>query len=1165
MVINMTGKKNKLVSGPATKAGKQDDIVDPNSKTNSSLVGAWQQGVPEAVRTAGTNGTVPTVLFNAVNSNMEVSSPVFTTVTINNFEAFQAAVVQAMNKISQDPKYKDHNMIKTWKAAKINHTHPINEHSTFRTVSKVFKLSDLKDYKQFLVSCPSFSNYIEMKDTKSTTSGFLYRVVHGADTTKPDMTTTQHETEQAGTIRDKRSNDLSNKDGYMECCGTTTDFMMLLHQVWLIFDKLKKENVETEHTKIWNQWIEAGLSLKTTFQELKTITSFEGLYELYYYLNSCPEVLKILDVAWDNKILYRLTTNDNAGINPATASSTASSETYFDGEVEQGDPTAVISPTTPNKQVSTGAADEIHEDDALPADLTVPQVDEVIPAEEWDLMDNAEMEAYIIDTVDLDQSLAFVIFHSVVHDTINKWCMVNAKATFTMQWRKWVYLGLSRDREFRNVKKIMGITNLYEYLQKVQECPATNQRVAWEWQGARLKYWIIPVAELQVEGFTQTPAKLISLKSDLQIFSHKFDLSIKDVNNRLKDALFRLDILDERSRRYERTMERSINQQGQRMMQDHRETLRHFTDMMLAEQRMAKDEMLKEAREMVQQTARSAIITFEAEVATKLQQFKEQLDATQLTTVTASQATIEAMVARLLSDLQNAATEISTNISELAETKFAHLQNGASSEEEANQHQSPSYVHPLFPNVDASRIRSFTPTNPYRDSTAMGTETDATTDKGASTPTANPDKATTYNADLRDPTISPKRIVPDHPGSVSQQPTGYNNNYHNQYGTQYHEPLIPNLQYENIIKRTQVQFTGEQDILVFYNQLRNGVEIYGLYMIEVTEFALGKSLCPESYKGSPIDDSRYRLMAGCLYQKLASFDTIPAEFSQARSIINSYAEANDGYKVLYNMLEPLLQVDDIPTPPTGEDWPDIHEYAIKFQSWKNSEALKGRHFAPKELTKTFLHGLNQMYQPAIRRARALLDTRSRADPTVPEVLKLTNLPATLNRWLKEETGQSIIRTTFTSPSRPDDFDQSIAREAYGIANRHAVKHDNGNRAKHHLQPGHAKPYRQANMDKKCPICLIAGHSKSQCLLFAKYLVCRDADQRADDTQRNKVVEHFRAEAKRKSERGRRREQLGTVRQMWAEGKSFDEIEHTLLDTMTDLGPYSDTSDSDSDE
>ena len=79
-----------------------------------------------------------------------------------------------------------------------------------------------------------------------------------------------------------------------------------------------------------------------------------------------------------------------------------------------------------------------------------------------------------------------------------------------------------------------------------------------------------------------------------------------------------------------------------------------------------------------------------------------------------------------------------------------------------------------------------------------------------------------------------------------------------------------------------------------------------------------------------------------------------------------------------------------------------------------------------------------------------------------------------------------------------------------------------------------------------------GHPKTQCTIFAKYLLCREADQRVDDGLRTKVIDHLKSEIKRKSEKGRKRAQLGTVRQLWEDGRTFEEIEHTLLETLPDL-------------
>jgi hypothetical protein len=177
----MTLKKNKNNNVPAANAGKQEAEAKSNSNSSLAKTGAWQDGVPESVRT-GTKSTVPGTTIHQTNT--EINEEGFITVNINNFDIFQATIVNCVDKILQDPKLKDHKFIKIWKAARINQTHPINETSTFRTVSKVFKVSDLKDYRRFLASCPSLDTYIEMNDNT-------------ADDMKPEAAKHQHDNEEA--------------------------------------------------------------------------------------------------------------------------------------------------------------------------------------------------------------------------------------------------------------------------------------------------------------------------------------------------------------------------------------------------------------------------------------------------------------------------------------------------------------------------------------------------------------------------------------------------------------------------------------------------------------------------------------------------------------------------------------------------------------------------------------------------------------------------------------------------------------------------------------------------------------------------------------------------------------------------------------------------------
>jgi hypothetical protein len=132
----------------------------------------------------------------------------------------------------------------------------------------------------------------------------------------------------------------------------------------------------------------------------------------------------------------------------------------------------------------------------------------------------------------------------------------------------------------------------------------------------------------------------------------------------------------------------------------------------------------------------------------------------------------------------------------------------------------------------------------------------------------------------------------------------------NMNGTYYIQPL----NHDQTIKRAKIQFTGLGDIFVFYNQLMNSMDQFGIDLIPLNNVSYQTDLCPKHYQGTLISHYHHTQMASTLYQKLQDTDVIPMEYMAIRNIINWYAEENDGYKVLYSMLElvhPALQHDVI--------------------------------------------------------------------------------------------------------------------------------------------------------------------------------------------------------------------------------------------------------------
>jgi hypothetical protein len=66
----------------------------------------------------------------------------------------------------------------------------------------------------------------------------------------------------------------------------------------------------------------------------------------------------------------------------------------------------------------------------------------------------------------------------------------------------------------------------------------------------------------------------------------------------------------------------------------------------------------------------------------------------------------------------------------------------------------------------------------------------------------------------------------------------------------------------------------------------------------------------------------------------------------------------------------------------------------------------------------------------------------------------------------------------------------------------------------------------------------------------------------DAVTRSKLIEHYKHDLRRKKELRIKRQQLGTIRQMWNEGGSFEDFESSLFDTLPDLKGAADYSSED---
>jgi len=1136
-----SSQKSKSASA-STKSGQTRAAAEKlsSSSTKTNVSGTAPARPPEKPGTSDTK------------DHDYINAGTFIAVTLNTFDKFQQVIYPILTAIAHDEANADNESVLAWFEGLHHATHKLDEDTSFRTITKIFKnITDLQGYRKFVLSFPRIQDYIDTRNGSHTMGGFDFRVKASTQVLNQDaLMDAKLSTNPNPEVVDSTEISSFADDGFMMCCGTNQDFTVLMTQMWVIMHRHCVAAPDDCVSRKWFEWEKQGILPYTTYQQAKVIMGIDSLFELYCYIRDCPPIISQLDVKWDNKILFRLKHDFQDNSTPSPASIQSGSDTTLNDadSFTLIDETALISPVTPVRTNTTSGDTSL-----TPQMVSVARM----PTKVHELRGD-QREFYIINTNEINTSTEFVVFHCFIFDLIQQWCSANHGRTdlIITNWRRWTYKGLTRYKTFPAVQHIMGIDSLAAYMKVIQDYPPVLATISWDWQDVNLRYCFMlepngaQATILQHHNLDQT--KLNNTRSELLMFSSRFDTSIQEFHNRLTDMDQRLDCLDTRIT----AQSSNIKWQGQRVLDDHKITLRNLADEQVtsyvATLTGAQDRDTAAHRTQLQVLTSTATQGFKDALAIILQEYMTSAKAVM---ADLSREVQDALLAHTALASKTSLTGASATGLEPSVLPVATANATSASE---NQVPTSSQVHTSlptsrFPNVDPAykeHLLNVTFHNPYR--TTDKEEAPLTSD----TPMApHPVTVATSFAPastLRDPTI----VYPGVLRTTELPPVVNDSNVKNLTGVHPNSgytpaPMaLPPLLYDYIMKRATIQFTGQNDILVFYNQLKHSVGHYGLYLIDVLDFALDKSLCPEVVESIRVTDDRYKAMAGCLYQKLASYDTIPAEFTAARNIVNRFAEVNDGYKVLYALIEPLLHRDVISTPPLEEHWNGIHEYAIKVQSYLNGEAIAGRNYTQKEQAGLFLNGLSAQYRPAIRKARLMLDMHGPTNHSVPDVLKLSALPSTIERWHEEETGQSIVRVAYKSDRETNTTDRR-----------------NKNNGTHgpRYQPQDNRQRNVPTTDQKCSVCGAYGHNKTQCHPFAKYLLCKQADSRTDDAAKTKLIESYKFEVKQKAESRRKRQQMGTVRQLWNEGHSYEEIEDSLLQTLTGFDDLASIGSSASDE
>ena len=904
-----------------------------------------------------------------------------------------------------------------------------------------------------------------MRDSNKTKVGFEYKILLSAqDRASPPTISTDPPPEAIKTsvIKNLSENDPMldippqpdiDEQGFISCTGSKADFGFLMQQMYVILDAYAAAVPQDEHSLLWRSWQQKGLAMTSDFQQLKRILDISSLDQFYLFLRDCSPITTVLDVAWDNKILFRMALPITPTSDDMSSITTLNKEKGFHDIVEYKH---MVTPATPTKSVG-----EIHCSTAVYAglDLKPPPaqgylgitkvtpktsnfatpVVTTVPAATSDRGRDTTDEirdSFTVNADDAEHSYRFIVFHSSIFDRIHAWTNTEEAKShpFRTKWQNWVCRGLDRYRDFSAVRRILGIGSLQEYLTTIKECPMIPHSIHWMWQGQILHYMFLDAKD----------ATDFRLSRQAKAIDKEVDIAVKEGSRRVQEI---------------------------------------FSSQMAA--------------------------------------FNLQLKTAARTAVQSFRDDIQAEVTRLEMESSKTMTRFAVQLSDAADSATEKAQQDLYVTLDQLTESLNAQAQALVANISTK---------------------EATSVVVQDTPSAQTKQYTTWRGLKIDASARPQ---PD----LTPPSTHFDDQSLKKYG-QYEDPSgLPPLQYDYVLKRVTAAFTGPEDIVVFYNQLMNGSGPYGLFMNKLTDVRKTMSVCPKEFNGVPITTTRYDQMAGCLYQKLTHIDTIPLEFTAARNQVNRFAEENDGYAAMLAILDPILHQEDILTAPKSNEWSDIYEYALKVQSYFKCETLAGRLCTQREQCKIFLNGLAPQFKPAVRRARNLLDTGNKTDPHVPEALKIAILPATIERYLTEETGLPTVRAMMHTNTREE-------------RNGHRpYKHDrgdrNGSRNKEDRDRG-------PKSDKTCSICFHYGHPRSQCNAFAKFLALRYAETKLDTQQRDKIIEAYRAESKKKAEIRTRRQHLGTVRELWDMGKSYEEVEHQLMEAMPAITGGEDSSEDESD-
>ncbi len=140
-----------------------------------------------------------------------------------------------------------------------------------------------------------------------------------------------------------------------------------------------------------------------------------------------------------------------------------------------------------------------------------------------------------------DTAIDFSLFHQQIYRIINKWMKNEASKAHPkwMLWKKWVWKGLKDKHTLHEIKKILEINSLSEYITLMECFPPfhTSVQLHWNEDHSKFRYHITPDLNLALPTLnTGMEEKIQSLTQELTAFNDVFEVQITNMTKRLTDV-----------------------------------------------------------------------------------------------------------------------------------------------------------------------------------------------------------------------------------------------------------------------------------------------------------------------------------------------------------------------------------------------------------------------------------------------------------------------------------------------------------------------------------------------------------------------------------------------------------------------------------------------------